>query len=273
MRNVLLTVIAAIALSLAPSPASAQTYVPGAAAAATRLGVDPQLIDDLVVANRILAHEGILDAYGHVSVRHPTRPNHYLIARSVAPEFVAADDILEYDQDSNLVGPAEPRQFIERYIHGEIYKARSDVQAVIHSHSPALVPFSVSSIPLRPVFHMAAFIAGGVPVWDSASANDPEGQGILVRNSALGASLAATLGNHPVALMRGHGDVVAARDLKAAVRNAIFLDANARMQATAIQLGGSIKYITPDEARAMLSGRGDPDRAWDYWRRRALGLK
>jgi HCOMODA/2-hydroxy-3-carboxy-muconic semialdehyde decarboxylase len=263
----------AAALLAAAVPAGAQTYVPGAAAAAARLGVDPQTIDDLVTANRILAHEGVLDAYGHVSIRHPKRPDHYLIARSVAPEFVTADDIMEFDLDSNPVSPDGSREFIERFIHGGIYKARADTKAVIHSHSASVIPFSISSVPLRPVFHMAAFLAAGVPIWDPESTGDPEAAGILVRNAALGASLAATLGNKPVALLRGHGAVVQARELKNAVKNAIFLEANARMQTAAIALGGQIKYISVDEAKAMLQARGDPDRAWDYWKRRAFGPK
>ncbi|MCL6683181.1 class II aldolase/adducin family protein [Sphingomonas alba] len=267
----LMMVLGALLL-LAAAPAPAQS-LPGVAAAATRLGVDPRVIEDLVVANRILAHEGVLDAYGHVSIRHPTRPNHYLIARSVAAEFVTPDDIVEFDLDSNLVTPGESKEFIERFIHGEIYKARPDLDAVIHSHSASVIPFSVSTVPLRPVFHMAAFLASGVPVWDSGSAGDPDAQGILVRNPALGASLATTLGKGVAVLLRGHGAVVVSRELRVAVRNAIWLEANARAQLAAIQLGGQIKYISADEARAMLALRGDPERAWDYWKRRALGPK
>jgi ribulose-5-phosphate 4-epimerase/fuculose-1-phosphate aldolase len=239
--------------------------------AAARLGVDAGTIDELVTANRILAHENILDAYGHVSMRHPTRPGHYLIARSIAPEFVTAADIVEYDLDSNPVSAGSEQGYIERFIHGEIYKARPDVRAIVHTHSAGLIPFSVSSIPLRPVFHMAAFLVGGVSVWDPATTNDPEAAGILVRNPALGASLAAALGTKPVVLMRGHGAVMASGNIEAAVRNAIFTEANARMQLAAIQLGGPIKYISPAEAQGMSRGSGDPGRAWDYWKRRALG--
>ena len=273
-HRLLLPIMGAASLFVAAVPVSGQaSQLPGAAAAAARLGVDPQVIDDLVTANRILAHEGVLDAYGHVSIRDPNRPDHFLISRSAAAEFVTADDIIEYDLDSNAVSPSDSREFIERFIHGEIYKARPDVQAIIHSHSPAVIPFSVGTVPLRPVFHMAGFLAAGVPVWDPETTNDPEAAGMLVRNPALGASLAATLGKKPAVLLRGHGAVVVSRELRNAVRNAIFLEVNARIQSAAIALGGPIKYITPEEAAAMLRGRGDPDRAWDYWRRRALGPK
>lgn len=272
MRGQLLNLLGAFLLTFVAAPALAQPAAIGdVAAAAKRLGVDAETVEQLVVANRILAHEGILDAYGHVSMRHPTRADHYLIARSLAPEFVTAADIIEYDADSNPVPATGDRGYIERFIHGEIYRARPDVKAIVHSHSAAVVPFSVSSIPLRPVFHMAAFLAGGVPVWDPATSGDAEASGILVRNNALGASLAAALGKHPVALMRGHGSVVAARGIEGAVRNAIFLEADARMQLDAVQLGGSIKYISPDEARGIGQAAADPGRAWDYWKRRALG--
>lgn len=231
------------------------------------------MIDELVTANRILAHEGVLDAYGHVSIRDPGRPDRFLIARSVSAEFVTAADIMEYDLNSQPVSATGSGEFIERFIHGEIYKARPDVMAIVHSHSAGVVPFSVSSVPLRPVFHMAAFLAGGVPVWEPKASGDPEGAGMLVRNPALGKSLAATLDNKLVVLLRGHGAVVVSRELRSAVRNAIFLEANARMHSAAIALGGSVRYVTPDEAIAMSKGRGDSDRAWEYWRRRALGSK
>lgn len=279
MRPTRLLAILLLCAAAAPSvgqaaPTSAQaTPVGDVAAAAARLGVDPQTIDDLVTANRILAHEGILDAYGHVSMRHPTRPDHYLIARSVAPEFVTAADIVDYDLGSNPATPTPERGYIERFIHGEIYKARPDVRAIVHSHSAALIPFSVSTVPLRPVFHMAAFIADGVPVWDSAASNAPDSTGILVRNPALGASLARALGNRSAVLMRGHGAVVATPTIESAVRNSIFLDANARMQVAAIKLGGPIHYVSWPEALALAKGNGDPRRAWDYWKRRALGAR
>jgi ribulose-5-phosphate 4-epimerase/fuculose-1-phosphate aldolase len=243
---------------------------PGSVEAAARLGVDPQTIDDLVTANRILAREGILDAYGHVSMRNPGNPNRYLIARSLAPEFVTADDIVEYDLDSNPVGGDARPGLIERFIHGEIYKVRPDIKGIVHSHSQAVIPFSVTNVPLRPVFHMAGFLSLGAPVWDSESTGDPAGGQILVRNNALGASLAAALGRGYAALLRGHGAVVVGPDVRVAVKNAIYLEADARIQLAAISLGGPIAYISKDEALGMSAAKGDLGRAWDYWKRRAF---
>ena len=232
--------------------------------------VDPALIEDLVVANRVLAQEGLFDAYGHVSVRHPGNPNRYLLARSLAPVLVTAGDIQEYDLDSNPVDPKAQRSVLERFIHGEIYKARPDVKAVIHSHSPTVVPFSVTRVPLRPVMHNATFLWVGVPVWEIRDAGGP-GTDMLVRNAALGKSLAATLADKPVALMRGHGNVVVGADIQTAVRYAYYTEVNARLQAMAIALGGPITYISPEEGAARDRNPGDFARAWELWKRNALG--
>src|SRR5271154_1431787 len=168
-------------------------------------GRDPALIDDLVTANRILASEGILDGYGHVSVRNPANPNHYFLSRSLAPGLVAAGDIIEYDLDSNPIGDNR-LSYRERFIHGEIYKARPDVMAIVHDHSAAVIPFSVSSVPLRAVSHMAAFIGLGIPVFEI---RDVDGMtDMLISNPKRGQALAKVLGDRPAALMRGHGAVV-----------------------------------------------------------------
>lgn len=232
--------------------------------------VDASVLEDLVAASRILANEGVLDAYGHVSMRHPRNPNRYLMSRSLAPILVTAADIQEYDLDSVPVDPKARRGFLERFIHGEIFKARPDVNAVIHSHSPAVVPFGVVQVPLRPVFHMAAFLHVGVPVWDIRSVNDPAAAGLLVQNSALGKSLALTLGSKPVALMRGHGNVVVASTVQIAVNNAIYTEVNARLQTSALGLGGPVNYISPEEGAAWDKAPGDLGRAWDLWKRKAL---
>ena len=231
--------------------------------------VDPSLIEDLVAANRILAMEGIVDAYGHVSVRHPANPSRYLLSRSMAPALVTAGDIMEYDLDSVPVDAKGRRSVLERFIHGEVYKARPDVKAVIHTHSPAVVPFSITQVPLRAVMHNATFLWVGVPVWEIRDAGGP-GTDMLVRSGALGKSLAAALGNKPVALMRGHGDVVAAPDLQLAVRYAYYTEVNARAQMQAIQLGGPITYISPEEGAARDKNPGDFARAWEYWKKSAL---
>ncbi|MSO81909.1 MAG: class II aldolase/adducin family protein [Acidobacteria bacterium] len=233
--------------------------------------VDPALIEDLVAANRILATEGVLDAYGHVSLRHPRNPNRYLLSRSLAPILVAASDIMEYDLDSAPVDPKGRLSVQERFIHGEIFKARPDVNAVIHSHSPSVVPFSVVQVPLRPVFHMASFLHVGVPVWDVRGVKDPEVAQLLVRNGVLAKSLALALGSKPVALLRGHGNVVVASTVQTAVGNAIYTEMNARLQTSAISLGGPINYISSEEGAARDKNPGDPGRGWDLWKKKALG--
>src|SRR5499427_3980937 len=179
----------------------------GAAQAPTSGGpVDPALIDDLVAANRILADQGVLDAYGHVSIRHPGNPNRYLIARAMSPADVTAADIMEFDLDSNPVDQRGRSMFLERFIHGEIYKARGDVNAVVHSHSPGVIPFGITSVPLRPVFHTASFLWVGVPVFEI---RDTGGMtNMLVGSGDLARALATTLADKPVALIRGHGNVV-----------------------------------------------------------------
>lgn len=232
--------------------------------------VEAALLEDLVAANRILANEGVLDAYGHVSMRHPRNPNRYLLSRSLAPILVTAGDILEYDLDSTPVDPKGRLSVQERFIHGEIFKARPDVHAVIHSHSPAVVPFSIVQVPLRPVFHLASFLHVGVPVWDVRSVNDPEAAQLLVRNGALGKSLALTLGTKPVALLRGHGNVVVATTVRVAVSNAIYTEMNARLQTSALALGGPVNYISTEEGAARDKSPGDPGRGWDLWKKQAF---
>jgi HCOMODA/2-hydroxy-3-carboxy-muconic semialdehyde decarboxylase len=233
--------------------------------------VEPALIEDLVAANRILAEEGVLDAYGHVSIRHQTNPSRYLMSRSLAPVLVTSNDIMEYDLDSNPVDPKDRRSVLERFIHGEIYKVRPDVKAVIQSHSPAVVPFGVTQMPLKPIIHVASFLWIGVPVWDSRDAGDPAGVAMLVRNPALGKSLALTLGDKRVALMRGHGNVVVGPDVKTAVAYAIYTEVNARLQAIAIGIGGPINYISAEEGAARDNAEGDAARAWELWKKKALG--
>jgi HCOMODA/2-hydroxy-3-carboxy-muconic semialdehyde decarboxylase len=227
---------------------------------------DPQLSADLVVANRILADHGVVDGYGHVSVRHDRDPKRYLLSRSLAPELVAADDIMEYDLDSNPVDAQDRVLYIERFIHGEIYKARPDVQAVVHNHSPSVIPFGVSTVPLRPLYHMAAFLWEGVPVFEIrhvAGMTD-----MLIRNPALGRALAQTLGNKAAALMRGHGAVVVGSSLPEVVGRGIYMEMNAKLQAQAMALDRQITYLDPEEARRV--ALGGYQRAWELWRRKAM---
>ena len=240
----------------------------GAAMSQTKPPGDParaSVIDDLVTANRILASEGILDGYGHVSVRNPANPNHYFLSRSLAPGLVTAADIIEYDLDSNPIDDAR-LSYRERFIHGQIYKARPDVMAVVHDHSPAVIPFSVSSVPLRALSHMAAFIGEGIPTFEI---RDVDGMtDMLVSNQKRGLALAKVLGNYPAALMRGHGAAVVGATVKEAVGRAVYLDSNARLEELAILLGGKVTYFEPEEARKTAPQDGFV-RAWDVWKLKA----
>src|SRR5882724_3247193 len=208
-------------------------------------GVDPALLEDIVVGSRILADFGVVDAFGHVSARHPTKPDHFLMSRSLAPALVTAGDVMEFDLDGNAIDANGRTLFLERFIHGEIYKARPDVMAVVHTHSPGVIPFTVSQVPLRPMFHNAAFLAAGVPVWEIRK--DFGETDMLVRDAARGKSLAERLGDKSVVLMRGHGDVTVGPAVKLAVFRAYYTDVDARLQAQAILLGGLINFLTPEE--------------------------
>jgi HCOMODA/2-hydroxy-3-carboxy-muconic semialdehyde decarboxylase len=228
------------------------------------------LAEELACAYRILAEHGVIDAYGHVSIRSDRDPGHYLLARSLAPELVTEADILEYDLESTPVDARGRESVRERFIHGEIYKARPEVQAVVHNHSPAVIPFGVTTAPLRPVFHMAAFVGGGVPTFEIRDAE--EGTDLLVKTPYLGQALARTLGSHPAALMRGHGAVVVGENLPRAVGRSIYLEINARLQAQALAIAGAAGKITylDDREVAASTPVQDYGRAWHLWRLRAL---
>lgn len=231
---------------------------------------DPKLIEDLVAANRILVDQGVLDGYGHVSVRHDRDPNRYLMSRSLAPELVTAADVLEYDLDSNAVDPQGRSLYLERYMHGEIYKARPDVKAVVHNHSPSVIPFGVSGVRLRPLYHMSAFLHAGVPVFEIRSAAGRETD-MLVRTPALGRALAKALGAHAVVLMRGHGAVVVGPSLPHAVFRSIYTELNAKLQAQALALSHNVIFLDPEEAqRAEVTMEGTLGRAWELWKGKAL---
>jgi ribulose-5-phosphate 4-epimerase/fuculose-1-phosphate aldolase len=227
------------------------------------------LIEDIVVGSRILAEFGVLDGFGHVSARDPDNPNHFLMSRSLAPALVAADDIMAFDLDGNAVDGRGRSVFLERFIHSEIYKARPDVMAVVHTHSPGVVPFTVSRAPLRPIYHNAAFLAAGAPVWDIRQ--DFGDTDMLVRNPELGRSLAQTLGDKSVVLMRGHGDVTVGPTVKMAVFRAYYTDVNAKLQAQALALGGEPNYLTPGEGvKADQTNFTVMDRIWNLWRMKVL---
>jgi ribulose-5-phosphate 4-epimerase/fuculose-1-phosphate aldolase len=229
--------------------------------------VDGPALTELALSYRILVNQGVLDAYGHVSIRHPKTPNRFLMARSgeVAPAYVTADDIMEFDLDSNAIDRKGRALHSERFIHGEIYKLRPDVNAVVHSHSRAVIPFGVTKTPLRAIFHNAAFLGDGVPVYEirdeSGDNND-----MLVNSNAKGRALAKVLGTHPVVLMRGHGDAVVGPSLQVAIFRAIYTEVNANLQIQATMLGGPITFLNQYEAK---KGQG-MERTWEAWKRQAL---
>jgi HCOMODA/2-hydroxy-3-carboxy-muconic semialdehyde decarboxylase len=230
------------------------------------------LINDLVIANRILSNENVVDAYGHVSVRHPDDPTRFFLARSLAPEFITADDIMEFNLDGTPVGPDNRAPYLERFIHGGIFEARPEVMAVVHAHAEDILPFGITTAtPLRPVIHSGSFIGSNVPVWDIA---DKFGDtNLLVANVEQGQDLAQCLGSNNIALMRGHGFAAAARSLIEVVRMSVYLPRNARALMRAKQLGGDIKYLRQGEIDARNRGYSpysvETWRAWHYWATKA----
>jgi len=226
------------------------------------------LIADLAAASRILAVQGVVDGFGHVSLRHPTASDRYLMARSVAPALVTPDDIIEYDLDSNPVNANGRASFIERFIHGEIYKARPDIQSIVHSHSPSVIPFGLVGVPLQAMFHTAAFIAAGVPVFDIREKFGPTD--MLVSNREKGVVLASVMGGKNVVLMRAHGSVACGPTLQTAVFRAVYTEVNARIQhwTMALKGGAAVAALDPEEGRlADAINQTAAMRAWELWRK------
>jgi HCOMODA/2-hydroxy-3-carboxy-muconic semialdehyde decarboxylase len=232
---------------------------------------DGELLCDLAIANRILFDQGVVDAFGHISARHDQRPDRYLLARNMAPGLVTAEDIIEFDLDSNPIND-DRRVYLERFIHGEIYRARPDVMAVVHSHSPTIVPFSVvPSVPLRPICHMCGFLGRGVPNFEiretAGNATD-----LLIRSRELGVALARSLGTSYIVLMRGHGSTVVGESIQHAVYRAVYAETNARLQSEAQRLGGPITYLTAEEAEMTFKNvETQIARPWDLWKKRVAG--
>lgn len=225
---------------------------------------------DLVIANRILAHENVVDAYGHVSVRHPGNPKRYFLARSLSPEMVEQGDIMEFDLEGHAAAGDTRQPYLERFIHGAVYEARPEVVAVVHAHAEDVLPFGIAAAPLRPVIHSGSFMGEQVPVWDI---RDKFGDtNLLVSNMPQGRDLAGRLAGNNVALMRGHGFVAAARSLIEVVRMSVYVPRNARVQLAAMQLG-AVKPLSPGEIAARNTGYKpqSPEtwRAWEYWATRA----
>ena len=232
-----------------------------------KLSASRALVDDLVAASRILAAHEVLDAYGHVSARSDKKPDRFIMSRSLAPALVTAADLMELDADSEAI--ADKRKgFIERYIHGEIYRARPEVMAVVHSHSPSVIPFGVTRTKLRPVYHMGSFLWSGTPVFDIRKVR--EENDLLIRDRPLGKALAGTLNKCNCVLMRGHGMTVIGDSVPEAVFRAIYTEMNARLQLQAAQLEGPIEFLSDEEGRrSMVSNRGTLERPWELWKKDA----
>jgi HCOMODA/2-hydroxy-3-carboxy-muconic semialdehyde decarboxylase len=229
---------------------------------------DPAVLDDLVAANRILSEHGVLDAYGHISARDPRHRQQYWISRALPPALVAAADIIACDLDNNPLRHGEIGLFFERVIHGEIYKARPDVMAVLHSHSPHLIPFCNSDTRLRPMVGNAAFLGEGAPVFDIRSVDDEGDLNVCTVAQAKG--LAQALGRHCLVLLRGHGAVTVGESIRQVVRHAIIAESNAKQQIQATILG-PVHFLTASEiAYARRQKPKDPDRAWRLWKARAM---
>ena len=232
---------------------------------------DAGLVDDLVVANHILYDQGVVDGFGHVSARSNKDPNHFLMARSMAPGLVTQSDILEFDLDGNAVNnPQNHAVYLERFIHSEIYKSHPEVKSVVHSHSPAVIPFGVTGVPLKPIYHMSSFLGAGVPIFEIRDAGG-DATDMLVRNPALGAALAQRLGSSSVLLMRGHGDVVIGDSVRLAVFRAVYTEVNARLESDALRLGQVTFLNDKEAAAAVATNNALIDRAWDLWKMKAMG--
>jgi HCOMODA/2-hydroxy-3-carboxy-muconic semialdehyde decarboxylase len=226
------------------------------------------LLEELVTGNRILAREGVVDSFGHISVRHPDNPKHFLLSRARAPDMIEKDDIMEFTLDGTPVDAKGRNPYLERFIHGAMFEARSDVNSVVHNHSESVIPFGVSSKRIKPIFHMGASVGHEVPVWDI---HDHFGDtSLLVENMDMGRDLAKLMGQKSTALMRGHGATVVGRNIRHAVYISVYLEVNARLQQQAMAMG-EVKYLTKGEVDNVISRTADfgINRAWENWCRRA----
>lgn len=232
------------------------------------LAANPDLMMDLVAANRILAFQGVLDSYGHVSVRSDRKPDHFYMSRSLAPELVVVADIMEHGPDSEPIGD-DRKPYLERFLHGEIYRSRADVTAIVHSHAESVIPFGITKGKLRPVYHMASFLWSGVPVFDirrERAEND-----LLIRDRPLGEALAKSLGPCTCVLMRGHGMTVVGASIPEAVFRAVYTQANARLQAIAAGLEGPVEFLSDSEGKlATDTNTRTIERPWELWKAKAL---
>jgi ribulose-5-phosphate 4-epimerase/fuculose-1-phosphate aldolase len=227
---------------------------------------DPALIEKLALANRILFDQGVVDGFGHISVRHDKSPDHFLLSSNRAPALVRPEDILSYDLNGDLATPSDKRSYLERFIHSEIYRVRPDIMSVVHSHSPSVIPFGITGQRLRPVFHMSGFLGSGSSLFEIRDAGG--NTDMLIRDMGLGKALAQSLGQHNCVLMRGHGSTTVAPSIELAVYRAIYAEINAKLQLQASALG-PINFLNEEEAAlAAASTEGQVVRAWDLWRGR-----
>ncbi|MFC5419189.1 class II aldolase/adducin family protein [Bosea eneae] len=233
--------------------------------AAASVAPTPEIVEDLVAANHILFDQGVVDAFGHVSVRHDKRSDRFLLARNMAPSRVAAEDIVEFTLDGEAVNANGRKVYLERFIHAEIFRRRPDVMAVIHSHSHSIVPLSVvKGMRLRAMFHMAGFVGQGAPVFEIREAGG-DATDLLISNNQLGRALAEHFDGHDIVLMRGHGSTVVGGSIKQAVYRAVYAELNARYQLQAMQLG-EVTYLTEGESRACVASiEAQVHRPWDMW--------
>jgi len=239
---------------------------------AAKIAASRGLIEDLVAGSRILALHEVLDAYGHISARSDRRPDRFIMSRSRAPALVTAADLMELDPDSEPAAGDARKGFIERYIHGEIYRSRPDVMAVVHSHSASVIPFGATRTRLRPLYHMASFLWSGAPVFEIRKQS--EENDLLIRDRPLGKALAETLGGCTCVLMRGHGMTVVADSIPAVVFRAIYTEMNARLQIQAMQLEGPIEFLSDVEGRrSWAANSGTLERPWELWKAKALSRK
>ena len=230
------------------------------------------VMDELVIGNHILYDQHVVDCYGHLSARHPTSPDRFLLAWAVAPGIVTAQDILTYDLDGNVLNGSGQELYSERFIHSAIYSARPDVMGVVHTHSSAIIPFTIVDEPLRPVWHVSSFLGGGVPTFDpQPTMGDTD---LLIRTHDLGRALAHALGDKPVVLMRGHGNAVVGRNVREAVYRAVYTEVNARIQSEAARFGKPIHFLTTGEANLMDQWLNpNVRRPWELWRDEAAAKR
>jgi ribulose-5-phosphate 4-epimerase/fuculose-1-phosphate aldolase len=226
------------------------------------------LLEDLAAANRILAMQGVLDAYGHVSARSASDPTHFFMSRSLAPQLVTPGDIQEYGIDSEPIGDAR-KPYLERFIHGEIFRTRPDVMAIVHSHSESVIPFGISKTAMKPVYHMASFLWTGVPLFDIRHVR--EDNDLLIRDRPLGEALAKSLGRCNCVLMRGHGMTVVGDSIPEVVFRAIYTEMNAKLQMNAARLDGPLTFLSDKEgAGATEANRSTLARPWELWKKKVM---